>query len=65
MDSVTILKIIAQGFISIILGTLIFYFAYKQKESRLFSAKFKGYLAGGFFILLGIIYLLNELHIMQ
>jgi uncharacterized membrane protein HdeD (DUF308 family) len=63
MDSITIWKIIAQGFISIILGILIFYFAYKQKESRLFSAKFKGYLAGGFFILLGIIHLINELHI--
>jgi uncharacterized membrane protein HdeD (DUF308 family) len=63
MDSVTFWKIIVQGLLAIAIGILILRYAYKMPESRLFSSKFKGYIAGVGFILLGIIHFLNEFHL--
>jgi hypothetical protein len=62
MDSVTFWKIIVQSLMAITIGVFMFRYAYKLPESRLFSSKFKGYIAGVGFILLGIIHLLNEFH---
>jgi hypothetical protein len=63
MDSVTFWKIIVQSLMAITVGIFMFRYAYKLPESRLFSSKFKGYIAGVGFILLGIIHLLNEFHL--
>jgi len=63
MDLVTFWKIIVQGLMLITIGVFILRYAYKLRESRLFSVKFKGYAAGVAFILLGIIHMFNEFRI--
>ncbi len=62
MDSSTFWKIIVQGFIFIIIGILILRYTYYQPKSISFSVKFKSYVGGVTFILIGIIHLLNKFH---
>ena len=54
-------KILSVGFLIIILGIMMIYFASTQPKSNLFSVKANSYMAGIGFIIMGIIYILNEL----
>jgi hypothetical protein len=63
MDSVTFWKIIVRCLLAITIGIFILRYAYKMPESKLFSVKFSGYAGGVAFILIGIIHLVNELHL--
>jgi uncharacterized protein YjeT (DUF2065 family) len=56
-------KIIGLGLVFIIAGLLMIYYASSQPKSIFFSIKAKGYIAGITFIIIGIIYMLNELHL--
>ena len=63
MDSTTIWKIAAQGFILISIGIIVLIYTNKQPKSELFSIKFKGYCGGITAIIIGIIHMLNEFHV--
>ena len=57
------LKIIGLGFILAIIGVLMIWYTSTRPKSFFFSIKAKGYIAGITFIIIGIIYILNELHL--
>ena len=57
------LFIIGIGILMMAFGVLIIWYTSKRPTSRLFSIKAKGYIGGVGFILLGIIYILNKLHL--
>jgi hypothetical protein len=51
------------GILLMIFGILIIWYTSKRPASRLFSINAKGYIGGVGFIIFGIIYILNKLHL--
>lgn len=58
-------KIIIIGIAIIIFGCYAIYSTYKNPNKTFWSSDFKGYGAGVGFIILGIVYLLRKLHIVN
>ena len=58
-------KIIIIGIAIIIFGCYAIYSTYKNPNKTFWSSDFKGYGAGVGFIILGIVYLLRKLHLVN